>query len=111
MVEGIENIVQIAKEDFAKLFPGKTFEVEEVEENASSGHYLVTVGYWEKDSKPVPKEPQEFGGAISLHSMKSRSLSADLINPWRRKFKRVEVDPALGKAVAIRMYEPPLGVS
>ena len=35
----------------------------------------------------------------------------DFLNPWRKKFKRVEVDPAQGKAIAIRMYEPPIGVS
>ncbi len=110
MVEGIENIVQIAKEEFSKLFPGKDFEFEEVEENLSTGHYLVTLGYWEKDSKPVPisKGPRTIEEAASL---RSRSLSADLINPWRRKFKRIEVDPKKEKAIAIRMYEPPFGLS
>jgi len=111
MVEGIENFVQIAKEEFEKLFPGKTYEVGEVEENPSSGHYLITVRYWEKDSKPIPTGPKQTGEVVSLNSVKNRSLAVDLINPWRRKFKRVEVDPRKGKAVAVRMYEPPFGMS
>lgn len=99
----IEAIIGIALEEFAKVFATASKdkavapEVEEIEE-MPSGNYLVTLGYWSKDSKPnsglVPND-----------------LGTGLFNPWRRKYKRVEIDPAKGRAVAIRMYEPALGVS
>ena len=90
--------------EFAKVFTdtsnnkGGSPEVEEVEE-LPSGNYLVTLGYWSRDSKPTSAFVA--GGSMGL----------DLFNPWRRKYKRVEIDPEKGKAVAIRMYEPALGVS
>jgi hypothetical protein len=86
------------------------FEVEEIEEQPDSRHYLVTFGYWAKDSKPSTplKGPSTIEESMEL---RKRSQSADLFNPWRRKYKRVEVDPDQGKVIAIRMYEPPLGVS
>ena len=57
-------------------------------------------------AKPAPAD-----ALLSRKVISSISLSPDLLHPWRRKYKRVEVDPAQGKVVAIRMYEPPLGVS
>ncbi|MBN8459612.1 MAG: hypothetical protein J0M04_17420 [Verrucomicrobia bacterium] len=96
----IETILEIALQEFAKVFAdasnnkGVSPEVEEVEE-LPSGNYLVTLGYWSRDSKPSS----------------ALDLGAGLFNPWRRKYKRVEIDPEKGKAVAIRMYEPALGVS
>jgi len=109
MTKGIEEIIRIATEEFRKLFPESKVtevEVEEVEEITASGNYLVTLGYWKKDSKPAPAD-----ALLSRKVISSISLSPDLLHPWRRKYKRVEVDPAQGKVVAIRMYEPPLGVS
>lgn len=109
MPEGLEKIIQIASEEFRKLLPeGKAtgVEIEEIEEQPESGHYLVTLGYWARDNKPRPENPS-MGTAIQL----AMTSSKDLFNPWRRKYKRVEVDPVHGKAIAIRMYEPPLGVS
>ncbi|MCU0776995.1 MAG: hypothetical protein MUF86_04930 [Akkermansiaceae bacterium] len=98
MDEDLENIIRIASEEFTKLIPAEKaagLEVEEVEK-ASSGNFFVTLGYWARDSKPS-------GGMDSLN--------AAFLNPWRRKYKRVEVDPEEGKAISIKMYEPPLGVS
>lgn len=111
MSEGLEKIVQIACEEFRKLLSedkATGIEIEEVEEQPKSGHYFVILGYWAKDNKPRP---------TAISPAKSREFAAgvdnleDFLNPWRKKFKRVEVDPARGKAIAIRMYEPPLGVS
>lgn len=99
----IDSVIGIALEEFAKVFAtaAKTKavapEVEEIEE-MPSGNYLVTLGYWSKDSKPN-------SGLIP------NDLATELFNPWRRKYKRVEIDPTKGRAVAIRMYEPTLGVS
>lgn len=96
----IETILGIAVAEFAKVFAdasnskGISPEVEEVEE-LPSGNYIVTLGYWSRDSRPST----------------GLDFSAGLFNPWRRKYKRVEIDPKKGKAVAIRMYEPALGVS
>jgi hypothetical protein len=98
MEEDIENIIRIASDEFSKLIPAAKasgLEVEEIEKS-SSGNFLVTLGYWAKDSKP--------NGGID-------SLNASFLNPWRRKYKRVEVDPEAGKAISIKMYQPPLGVS
>jgi len=118
MTDGLENVIQIAKEEFKKLLPdGKVtgVEVEEVEEQATTGRYFVTFGYWVRDTKPSPDLARPgaglIPGEISLKSSRTPSLSADIINPWRRKYKRLEIDPAQGKVIAIRMYEPPLGVS
>ena len=120
----IETIIRIALEEFAKVFATASKdkavspEVEEVEE-LPCGNYLVTLGYWSRDSKPG------IGGAASkptkaglppiqfddpLQTTKKTAYN-ELLNPWRRKYKRVEIDPNKGKAVAIRMYEPALGVS
>ena len=104
----IENIIRIALEEFGKVVSknkAAEVEVEEIEEQQPSGNYLVTLGYWSKDTKPEPAP-----GTITA-AMAFKSLTADLLHPWRRKYKRVEIDPKKGKAVAIRMYEPALGVS
>ena len=110
MSEDLEKIIQIAREEFRKLVSedkATGVEIEEIEEHPKSGNYLVTLGDWARDNKPAP----ELGPrAISIKSMLAGS-SEDLFNPWRRKYKRVEVDPVQKKAIAIRMYEPPLGVS
>ena len=60
----IETIIRIALEEFAKVFATASKdkavspEVEEVEE-LPCGNYLVTLGYWSRDSKPG------IGGAAS----------------------------------------------
>ena len=122
MDEGIETIIRIASEEFGKLMPeGKAagLEVEEVEK-ASSGNFFVTIGYWAKDSKPDSDSWKPHSRAVTLGSTqahkKARKETAELtlqsfLNPWRRKYKRVEVDPKAGTAIAIKMYEPPLGVT
>jgi hypothetical protein len=105
----IEKIIQIALEEFRGLVSANQamgVEIEEIEELQPSGNYLVTLGYWAKTTKPKPS-PSIIGEIGTL----GKALTGDLVNPWRRKFKRVEIDPKKGKAVAIRMYEPPLGVS
>lgn len=110
MSEGLEKIIQIATEEFRKLLPedkATGIEIEEIEEQTKSGHYFVTLGYWARDNKPRPEK-------VSLNRSLELAMGGspeDLFNPWRKKFKRVEIDPAQGKAIAIRMYEPPLGVS
>ncbi len=105
MPVGTEKIIRIASDEFRKLAPQATgIEIEEIEETAS-GHSVVTLGYWIKDSKPAPSKSDGDSQPIF------KGLSADFINPWRRRYKRVEVDPKLNKAVSIKMYEPPLGVS
>lgn len=109
MSEAIENIIKIATEEFRKLFPESKatgVEIEEIEKDPKSSHYVVTLGYWTRDNKPRP-ENTPMGTLVQLSTTSSR----DLFNPWRRKYKRVEVDPSAGKVIAIRMYEPPLGVS
>lgn len=118
MANEIKTVIQIAMEEFNKLLPhgmATGVEVEEVEEQAGTGRYYVTLGYWVRDTKPVPDLAGPGSRSIPdlppLKSSRTPSLSADLINPWRRKYKRVEIDPIQGKAIAIRMYEPPLGVS
>ena len=101
-----EDIIRIASEEFRKLAPEASgVDVEELEEDASSGHFFVTLGYCVKDSKPTQTAWEQPG-----HEWEKSRLDA-LLNPWRRKFKRVEIDPAAGRAIAIKMYEPPLGVS
>ncbi len=110
MKVGMEKIIRIANEEFGKLFPESKatgVEIEEIEEQPESGHFMVTISYWARDNKPRPKGITP-GSAIQVAM---GSDLEDLYNPWRRKYKRVMVDPAQGKAVAIRMYEPPLGVS
>lgn len=110
MSEGLEKIIQIASEEFRKLLPedkATGIEIEEIEEQPKSGHYFVTLGYWARDNKPRPENVPP-GTARQLAMGGSPE---DFFNPWRKKFKRVEVDPAQGKAISIRMYEPPLGVS
>jgi hypothetical protein len=89
----------------AKSSPkAKPVEVEEIEEQPS-GNYVVTLGYWSKDTKPPSPGP------FPATKTTLQALSGELLNPWRRKYKRVEIDPKKGKAVAIRMYEPALGVA
>ncbi len=113
MSEVLEKIIQIASEELRKLLPevkATGVEIEEIEERNDSGHAgncVVTFSYWARDNKPRPKNVPP-GTAIQLAM---GGCSEDLFNPWRRKFKRVEVDPKQGKVIAIRMYEPPLGVS
>lgn len=110
MSEGLEKIIQIAIEEFRKLLTedkATGIEIEEIEEQPKSGHYFVTLGYWARDNKPRP-EKVSFNKSLELAMGGSPE---DFFNPWRKKFKRVEVDPVQGKAIAIRMYEPPLGVS
>jgi len=102
MDNGIETIIQIALDEFRKLISedqAKVVEIEEIEEKQPSGNFLVTLGYWAKDTKPAAAADMVV------------SAMSGLMNPWRRKFKRVEVDPKKKRAVAIKMYEPPLGVS
>ncbi|MCF7731865.1 MAG: hypothetical protein K9N23_09260 [Akkermansiaceae bacterium] len=104
----IETIIRIALEEFGKVISknkAASVEIEEIEEQPS-GNYLVTLGYWIKDTKPEP-DP----GTLAAKMSGLQSLTGDLLNPWRRKYKRVEIDPKKGKVVAIRMYEPALGVS
>lgn len=110
MPSGMEKIIRIASEEFRKLLPESKatgIEIEEIEEQSESGHYVVTLSYWARDNKPAPKNLR-FNAAIEAAM---GSDPEDLYNPWRKKYKRVVVDPSQGKAVAIRMYEPPLGVS
>lgn len=110
MPVGMEKIIRIANDEFAKILPESKatgVEIEEIEELSESGHYLVTISYWARDNKPMPKN---LGIDVSMNIAMGRSAE-DLYNPWRKKYKRVVVDPTQGKAVAIRMYEPPLGVS
>lgn len=98
-----EQIIRIAAEEFAKLVPDAVgLEVEEIENELVSGSYFVTLGYWMKDSKPTQR--------VSAKDSEQSALD-NLLNPWRRRFKRVEVDPVEGRAVAIRMYEPSFGIS
>jgi hypothetical protein len=110
MSQSHEKIIQIAIEEFRKLLPedkATGIEIEEIEEQPKSGHYFVTLGYWARDNKPRPEK-------VPLNKSLELAMGGspeDFFNPWRKKFKRVEVDPAQGKAIAIRMYEPPLGVS
>jgi hypothetical protein len=110
MSEDLEKIVQIACEEFRKLLPedkATGVEIEEVEEQPKSGHYFVTLGYWARDNKPRPKNIP----VSKVVELAVGGSTEDFFNPWRKKFKRVEVDSTQGKAIAIRMYEPPLGVS
>lgn len=120
----IETILEIALQEFAKVIAdasknkGVSPEVEEVEE-LPSGNYLVTLGYWSKDSKPNLSSFGDMPNKEAAHlallerpdSPGKNDTIRDLLNPWRRRYKRVEIDPKKGKAVAIRMYEPALGVS
>lgn len=109
MLMGMEEIIRIANEEFGKLLPKSKatgVEIEEIEEQPESGHFVVTISYWARDNKPMPKD---LGIDISMKIATGRNPE-DIYNPWREKYKRVVVDPAQGKAVAIRMYEPPLGV-
>ena len=104
----IEDIIRIALEEFGKVIyknQAAPVDVEEIEEQPS-GNYVVTLGYWSKDTKPEPA-----AGTLAATRINIQSLSGELLNPWRRKYKRVEIDPTQGRAVAIRMYEPALGVS
>lgn len=126
MDEGIENIIRIASEEFRKLFPSDMaagIEVEEIEKT-KSGNYFVTLGYWSRDNKPTVEQGKPRTGIIGgNHPIKDphqrraeeskfeKAAFENLMNPWRRKYKRVEIDPQQGKAIAIKMYEPPLGVS
>ena len=111
MHEGFDKIIQIASEEFKKLLPedrATGVEIEEIEERSDSGHVgncIVTFSYWARDNKP------NFFAPHTVARLTKDGISEDLINPWRRKYKRVEVDPAKNKVIAIRMYEPPLGVS
>lgn len=113
-----EDIIRIASEELAKLFAPELhveFEVEEIE-RSSTGNYYVTLGYWARDSKPLSKSLKLAVDAKNSPRTDHGSGEEDspldiLMNPWRRKFKRVEVDPINQKAIAIRMYEPPLGVA
>lgn len=120
----IETILEIAMAEFAKVFADAsnnravTPEVEEIEE-LPTGNYMVTLGYWSRDSKPNHEDaaPKPRKGAVILDQsfdpgpLRRVTGINQLFNPWRRKYKRVEIDPKKGKAVAIRMYEPALGVS
>jgi hypothetical protein len=125
MDEGIENIIRIASEEFGKLYPPNKatgVDVEEIEKD-SSGHYFVTLGYWSRDNKPSVEQGKPTTGVIGNHPIKDpnqrraeeskfqKAAFENLMNPWRRKYKRIEVDPQQGRAIAIKMYEPPLGVS
>ena len=110
MAEGLQRIIQIANSEFRKLLPESKatgVEVEEIEEQVESGHYIVTLGYWARDNKPTS---QTLDPAFAIQSI-MKGGSEELLNPWRKKYKRVVVDPERKKAIAIRMYEPPLGVS
>jgi len=107
----MDKVIEIAIEQFGKLFPeGKAtgVEIEEIEEDPESGNYLVTIGYWARDNKPESVDMK-----TKLQSMTAGfgRDPEDILNPWRRKYRRVEIDSKQQKAVAIRMYEPPLGVS
>lgn len=110
MFTEVEKVIQIAIEELRKLLPedkATGIEIEEIEEHSSSGHYFVTLGYWARDNKPRLGN----GPPSTAKQLAMGGSPEDFFNPWRKKFKRVEVDLPQGKAVAIRMYEPPLGVS
>lgn len=109
MEQTLDQFVEIALLEVRKLLPdgARDLVVEEVEEDCESGCYSITVGYWARDNKPVPvKAPL---GAAMQAAMGGDP--EDFFNPWRRKYKRVVIDPAKSKVIAIRMYEPPLAVS
>jgi len=109
MTSDLENFIRIAVEEFRILLPEEKatgLEIEEVEKHPQTGHYSITIGYWARDNKPAPEIPSRDG---VIHGY--LTSTNDLFNPWRRKYKRVEVDPVGQKAIAIRMYEPPIGVS
>lgn len=107
----LEEIIHIAEKELVKLVPKTSMEVEEIElrhDSGHAGHYEVTFSYWARDTKPLPENPQ-IGHVISMATrLESKN---DFFNPWRKRYKRVEVDPEQEKVIAIRMYEPPLGVS
>lgn len=111
MVKDFDEIIRIAESGLGKVVPNTPVEVEEIEERTDSGHvghYVVTFSYWARDTKPTPENPAT-GQVVSL-AMRNESKK-DLFNPWRKRFKRVEVDPQQNKIVAIRMYDPPIGAS
>jgi len=110
MERNLDQVVETARRELGKLLPedsARDIIVEEVEELLESGHYLITIGYWARDNKPKPAR-MPIGSA--MHAAMGGDPE-DLFNPWRRKYKRVVIDPAKGRVIAIRMYEPPLAVS
>jgi len=110
MTVEIDEITRIAQDALRKavsLAPEARVDIEEIEEVAQSGNFLVTVSFWRKDNRPTSPPGMDLRTRVE---QEKRSLADDLLNPWRKKFKRVEVDPREGRAVAIRMYEPHLEV-
>lgn len=110
MVVGMDNASQIALDAFRKVVPGsqaKGVEVEEIEEDASSGHLIVTLGYWSRDTMPEPTLDDMRADVFKGKGFKI----PEFLDPWRRKYKRVTVESESGKVISIKMYGPPLGVS
>lgn len=108
MNTGLEEATSIAIEAFKKVVnSGAGIEVEELEVDQATGHIYVTIGYWDRDNMPE-LSVQEIGQGI----LKGRKYERpDFLNPWRRKYKRIDVDPDMGQAVSIKMFSPQLGVS
>lgn len=110
MTVELDEIIRIAANELEKVVTNTPVEVEEIEERRDSehvGHYVVTFSYWARDNKPLPKP--SIGDSIRMAT--TQESAKDLFNPWRKRFKRVEVDPEQNKVVAIRMYDPPIGAS
>jgi len=110
MVIGMDNASQIALDAFHKVVSGpqaKGVEVEEIEEETSSGHLIVTLGYWSRDTMPEPTLEDMRTGVFKGKGFKI----PEFLDPWRRKYKRVTVESKSGRVVSIKMYGPPLGVS
>jgi len=108
MAAEIEEITKIAQDALRKavsLAPEARMDIEEIEEVAQSGNFLVTVSFWRKDNRPTSPPNTDVRTRIE---QEKRALADDLLNPWRKRFKRVEVDPREGRAVSIRMYAPQL---
>lgn len=104
----LDEITQIARDalrEAVHLDLEASVDVEEIEEIPESGNFIVTVSFWRKDNRPT--SPRSSDLSVRIEQQK-KEFADNLLNPWRKKYKRVEVDPRKGRVLAIRMYEPRL---
>lgn len=89
-----EEAVENAKEGLAKLLrqelPG--LELEEVEEAPDSQSWLITFGFWVKDTRPSS----------------SSDVTLGFLRPYRRKYKTMVVRKDDGDVIAMKIREPEL---
>lgn len=89
--EGVQRARAALAELLEEELPG--LELEEIEESPDSQTWLITFGFWVKDTRPSSSVDQGL---------------AAFLNPYRRKYKTMVVRKDDGEILAMKIREPEL---